>query len=103
MKKRLHLPDCDSLSPELGLHSCDCGKPPGILDTNKTLVHRYKRGKVRMVVVPKSQVREDEVDLAVSRLSFEVDASAFVARQLKKDDRAARRRDARRTGDVWTT
>lgn len=102
--RRLHLPDCNSLSADLGLHPCDCGKPPGILPMGHTLVRRYskKRGKVGLVVISRSNLREGEEDLCVSALQFEVDADAFVRQQLRADDRKARRRAAKGGQDVWT-
>ena len=94
--RRLHLPDCESLRPYRYMRGCDCGMPPGILPTNRTLVHRFsrKRGRVALVIVAKSQVREDEEDLCKSQLSDAVETRSLVRREQQRSDRKSRRKDA---------
>lgn len=87
---RLHLPDCAILSTQrYAARECDCGRPPGILPHNKTLVRRFRRGRVGLVVIPKSKLRDGEEDLNVSRLLFEADTASWIKQQLREDDRKA--------------
>ncbi len=94
---RLHLPDCNTLAFARGdtedTRKCDCGKPLGILPHDKTLVQRdsARRGRVALVVVAKSKVRDDEEDLAQSALLFETESDKWIREQQRADDRAERR------------
>jgi len=103
LPKRLHLPDCNTLAfarkDTQETKECDCGKPLGLMPHTKTLVRRYseKRGRVALVVISKSNLREGEEDLCASQLLFEADSDAWIRQQLKRDDRKARR------ADIWTS
>lgn len=93
---KLHLPDCNILAfarkDSADTRKCDCGEPLGILPHSKTLVQRYslRRGKVALVVIPKSQLRSNEEDLAESKLTFEADTQAWIRQQMRADDRKSR-------------
>ncbi len=95
---KLHLPDCNILAfarkDMADTRKCDCGQPLGILPHSKTLVQRYspRRGKVALVVIPKSQLRENEEDLAESKLTFEADTQAWIRQQLRADERLERQK-----------
>ncbi len=94
---KLHLPDCNILafarSDTADTKKCDCGKPLGILPADRTIVRRYspRRGKVALVVIPKSQVLVGEEDLAPSALLFAAEADRWIREQQRADDRAERR------------
>lgn len=103
METRLHLPDCISLRSDMfKRRECDCGRPDAPMSHSKTIVRRHTdaRGGPQLVVVPKSQVRDGERDLGVSRLQFEADTRSWIRQQLAADERKARLTSSGK--DVWS-